>query len=84
MKSRLFISDLDKTLLRTDMTISTFTKNIWNDLADNGVKLTIATARSGIKTLELLQGLKLYYPLIVMDGAMIISIVRAIHFCRIH
>ena len=73
MIDRLFVSDLDKTLLRTDMSISTFTKTIWNSLVDREVKLTIATARSGTKTRELLKNLKLYYPLIVMDGAMIIS-----------
>ncbi len=69
----LYITDLDKTLLRTDLTISNFTKRIWNKLAKNGLKLTIATARSGPKSLELLKDLHLHHPLIVMDGAMIIS-----------
>jgi len=73
MINRLFVSDLDKTLLRTDMSISTYTKDIWNGLADREIKLTIATARSGTKTRELLSSLKLHHPLIVMDGAMIIS-----------
>jgi Cof subfamily protein (haloacid dehalogenase superfamily) len=73
MKNRLFVSDLDKTLLRTDMSISDFTKNTWNTLAEQDIKLTIATARSGVKTLELLKDMKLHHPLIVMDGAMIIS-----------
>lgn len=73
MINRLYVSDLDKTLLRTDMSISSFTRDIWNSLADRGVKLTIATARSGTKTRELLKELKLHHPLIVMDGAMIIS-----------
>jgi len=55
------------------MSISTYTKDIWNGLADREIKLTIATARSGTKTRELLSSLKLHHPLIVMDGAMIIS-----------
>jgi Cof subfamily protein (haloacid dehalogenase superfamily) len=42
-------------------------------LAENGIKLTIATARSGPKSLELLKDLHLNHPLIVMDGAMIIT-----------
>ncbi len=69
----LYITDLDKTLLRTDLTISNFTKRIWNKLAENGIKLTIATARSGPKSLELLKELHLNHPLVVMDGAMIIT-----------
>jgi len=69
----LYITDLDKTLLRSDLTISNFTKQVWNSLAKNGMKLTIATARSGPKSLELLRELHLNHPLIVMDGAMIIS-----------
>jgi Cof subfamily protein (haloacid dehalogenase superfamily) len=73
MINRLFVSDLDKTLLRSDMSISTFTKDTWNDLVDKDIKLTIATARSGVKTLDLLNDLKLSYPMIVMDGSMIIS-----------
>jgi Cof subfamily protein (haloacid dehalogenase superfamily) len=71
--NNLYISDLDKTLLQTDLTVSNFTKNIWNSLTDRGIKLTIATARSGIKSLELLKDLNLQHPMIVMDGAMIIS-----------
>ncbi len=74
----LYITDLDKTLLRTDLTISNFTKHVWNTLTQNGIKLTIATARSGPKSLELLQDLQLNHPLIVMDGAMIISNKREI------
>jgi Cof subfamily protein (haloacid dehalogenase superfamily) len=73
MKSRFYISDLDKTLLRSDLSISDFTKNIWNELAHSGVKLSIATARSTPKTFELLKDLKLNHPLIVMDGALIVS-----------
>ncbi|MCH9813251.1 MAG: HAD family hydrolase [Epsilonproteobacteria bacterium] len=69
----LYITDLDKTLLKTDLTISKFTENIWNQLCDNGIKLTIATARSGVKSLKLLKNLQLHHPMIVMDGAMIIS-----------
>ena len=64
----IFVSDLDKTLLRSDLSISDFTKNIWNNFK---YPLTIATARSytGVKTL--LNGLKLNLPLILLDGAMI-------------
>jgi Cof subfamily protein (haloacid dehalogenase superfamily) len=42
-------------------------------LAKKNIHLTIATARSGTKSLELLEKLHLTYPMIVMDGAMIID-----------
>jgi Cof subfamily protein (haloacid dehalogenase superfamily) len=71
--TNLYISDLDKTLLRTDLSISEFTVKTWNSLAAKGIHLTIATARSAPKSFKLLKELKLTLPLIVMDGAMIVS-----------
>ena len=71
--TNLYISDLDKTLLRTDLSVSEFTVKTWNMLAERGVTLTIATARSAPKSFALLKNLKLVHPLIVMDGAMIVS-----------
>ncbi len=64
----IFVSDLDKTLLRSDLSISDFTKNIWNNFK---YPLTIATARSYTGAKTLLNGLKLNLPLILLDGAMI-------------
>ena len=69
----LYITDLDKTLLRSDLTVSDYSVKVWNRLAEQNIKLTVATARSAPKTLELLKDLKLHHPLIVMDGAMIIA-----------
>lgn len=64
----IFVSDLDKTLLRSDLSISDFTKKIWNEFK---YPLTIATARSFKGATTLLKGLKLNLPLILLDGAMI-------------
>jgi Cof subfamily protein (haloacid dehalogenase superfamily) len=69
----LYITDLDKTFLKSDLSLSKFTINTWNTLAKNGIHLTIATARSGTKSLELLDKLHLNHPLVVMDGAMIVN-----------
>ncbi len=63
-----FISDLDKTLLRSDLSISPYTKEIWNGFSK---PLSIATARSYTGAMKLLEGLRLQYPLILLDGAMI-------------
>lgn len=66
----LFLSDLDFTLLRSDTTLGNFTKKIWNR-ASRDHKLSIATARSFTGVQELLKGLLLKNPLILLDGAII-------------
>ncbi len=69
----IFITDLDKTFLKNDLHVGEFSKEIWNALAQKGVPLGIATARSLKKSLEFLQGLRLDTPLIVLDGAMVVT-----------
>ncbi len=68
--NKLILSDLDFTLLRSDLTISEYTKKIWNQTAKNN-KLSIATARSYTGVKELLKGLELKEPLILLDGTLI-------------
>ncbi|HGZ71222.1 MAG TPA: HAD family phosphatase [Nitratifractor sp.] len=67
---QLFLSDLDFTLLRSDTTVSNFTKSIWNSAVSTN-KLSVATARSFTGVQELLKGLHLHEPLILLDGAII-------------
>jgi len=66
----LYLSDLDFTLLKSDLTISSYTKDVWNSCAKNN-KLSIATARSYTGIKELLKGLDLKEPLILLDGTII-------------
>ena len=66
----LFLSDLDFTLLRSDTSLSDFTKEVWNR-ANKKAKLSIATARSYTGVKELLKGLELKEPLILLDGTII-------------
>ncbi len=68
-----YLTDLDKTFLRTDLSVSDFSRNIWNSAVSNGVKLSVATARSYTGVCKLLKGLHLKEPLIVLDGVMITS-----------
>ena len=68
--NKLILSDLDFTLLRSDTTLSEFTKDIWNR-ASQKEKLSIATARSYTGVKELLKGLELKEPLILLDGVII-------------
>ena len=64
----IFVTDLDKTFLRSDLSVSNYSKKIWNDFPH---LLTVATARSLKGATTLLKGLYLKYPLILLDGAMI-------------
>ena len=66
----LYLSDLDFTLLKDDTTLSAFTKEVWNSISYKA-KLSIATARSFSGVKELLKGLRLTQPLILLDGAVI-------------
>ena len=68
---KLYITDLDKTFLKDDLSVGAFSKEVWNELAGKGVVLSVATARSLKKSLEFLQGLDLKAPLICLDGAMV-------------
>ncbi len=65
---RYFITDLDKTFLRSDLSVSPFAKEVWNSFDR---PLTIATARSYTGATKLLKGLRLTRPMILLDGAMI-------------
>jgi len=69
---KVYITDLDHTLLRSDLSISDFTKDVWNQKADNAF-VSIATARSFYSASTLLGGFTLNAPLILLDGSLIVS-----------
>jgi len=64
----IFVTDLDKTFLKSDLSVSEFSKKVWNEFK---YPITIATARSYKGSISLLKGLELKHPLILLDGAMI-------------
>ncbi|WP_456452263.1 HAD-IIB family hydrolase [Hydrogenimonas sp.] len=66
-----YLSDLDLTLLRSDMRVSPFTREVWNCAVEKGARLSIATARSHTGVTKLLEGLHLEEPMILLDGVMI-------------
>jgi len=68
----LFITDLDHTFLRSDHSVSQYSRGVWNERAKNA-HLSIATARSYSKSMEFLDGLDLRLPLILLDGAMVVT-----------
>jgi Cof subfamily protein (haloacid dehalogenase superfamily) len=69
---KLYITDLDHTFLHSTQQVSSFSKTIWNEKSSHAI-LSIATARSFSKTHDFLEGLHLKAPLILLDGAMVVT-----------
>ena len=70
--NKVYITDLDHTFLRSDLSISDFTKQTWNDKVQHAY-LSIATARSFYSASSLLEGFHINAPLILLDGSLIVS-----------
>lgn len=66
-----FISDLDGTLLDSHAEVSTFSTRCLNDLLNQGMHFTIATARTPLSALQILQNIPINIPMILMNGAFI-------------
>jgi len=69
---QLFITDLDHTFLHSSQRVTEFSRDIWNSIAHKTL-LSVATARSFNKTAEFLDGMHLKAPLILLDGAMVVT-----------
>ncbi|RLA76267.1 MAG: haloacid dehalogenase [Epsilonproteobacteria bacterium] len=70
--SPIYITDLDHTFLRTDQSVSIFSREVWNDKTKHAT-LSVATARSFTKTHQFLDKLHLDAPMILLDGSMVVS-----------
>lgn len=69
----LYLSDLDGTLLDTTGRLSKKTKVILEKLMYHGLAFTVASGRTPLSAMQLLKELPLRYPMILMNGAAIIS-----------
>jgi 5-amino-6-(5-phospho-D-ribitylamino)uracil phosphatase len=69
----LYVTDLDGTLLRSDMRLSPFTLEALNRLIGQGVRITFATSRSPDKALSLLKGLDLRHPAVCLNGTVVVD-----------
>ncbi len=65
---KLYVSDLDGTLLNSDAELSEFTKVAINKLQTKGIHFSVATARTAATVLKILEGIELQAPLILMNG----------------
>lgn len=66
---RLFLTDLDGTLLNAESTVSDESVSLINDAIARGALVSVATARTPATVVPLLRKLNLKLPLIVMTGA---------------
>ena len=70
--NKIYITDLDHTFLRSDLSVSSFTKEIWNNKSQDAF-VSIATARSFYSATHLLQDFAINAPMILLDGSFIVS-----------
>lgn len=73
----IYITDLDHTFLRSDLSVSDYTKKIWNSYEKDSI-LSIATARTYKKTMQFLKGVSVNAPMTLLDGALIATIDKKI------
>jgi Cof subfamily protein (haloacid dehalogenase superfamily) len=71
MGKTLFVTDLDGTLLNPDAQITPYTAEIINQLLDEGLIFTYATARSYITALKVIGGINFKYPSVHHNGVYI-------------
>lgn len=65
----LYVSDLDGTLLRSDGTLSEYSRRHLKELVQAGVHFTVASARTWSEIVPLLEGVPLRLPVIAVNGA---------------
>ncbi len=66
----IYITDLDHTFLKSDLSLSDYTQKIWNSYAKEAI-LSVATARTYKKTMQFLEGFVINAPMILLDGALV-------------
>ncbi len=71
MNKKLYISDLDHTLLNDDGQLSCFSRKHINLMISEGLCFTVASARSYASIKQILSGLKLQLPIIEFNGSFI-------------
>ena len=67
----LYVSDLDGTLMRNNEQLSEYTVRTINELVEQGLSFTYATARSIESARPIAGGLKLKLPVITRNGAVL-------------
>ena len=76
---KMFISDLDGTLLRTDGILSDYSRKTLTELLEDGVYFTVASARAWGEIRLVLGDLPLILPVIAINGAYLTDYTTAKH-----
>jgi len=79
----LYISDLDGTLLNKSAEISEYTEKSLCRLIENGMNFSVATARTAATTLQMVSGIAINAPIILMNGASIYDVQNST-YVKIH
>jgi Cof subfamily protein (haloacid dehalogenase superfamily) len=69
IENKIFVSDLDGTLLRSDGTLSEYSRDTLRELLEAGVHFTVASARAWGEIVPVLGDLPLSLPVIAINGA---------------
>ncbi len=67
----LYISDMDGTLLQSNGTMSEYTKEKLNEFYKKGIPFSVATARSMVSAMPLLDGVHFRAPIVLMNGVFV-------------
>jgi hypothetical protein len=78
-RQKLYISDLDGTLLRRDATLSSRSCSTLNRLLSKGLMFTVASARSVMTIREVIKGVDLKLPVIEINGAFVSDMTSGEH-----
>ncbi|WP_430691902.1 HAD hydrolase family protein [Paenibacillus woosongensis] len=74
--SRIFITDLDGTLLRSDQTMSDFTVDVLNSAIQEGCIISFATARGLISAYSVVSDIAWKHPVILYNGALLFDVIH--------
>lgn len=64
----LYISDLDGTLLNRQAELSDYSTTVLNDLIDQGLHFSVATARTAATVVQLMDQVAINVPIVLMNG----------------
>ncbi len=67
----LYISDMDGTLLQSNGKMSEYTKTKLNEFYRKGIPFAVATARSMVSAMPLLEGVRFAAPIVLMNGVFV-------------
>ncbi|MFD3259806.1 HAD-IIB family hydrolase [Paenibacillus lentus] len=74
--SKIFITDLDGTLLRSDQTLSNYTINTLNTALENNFIVSFATARGLVSAIHVVSNIAWKHPVILYNGALLYDVAK--------